>query len=293
MNYNRGTGTISEHYIDDLVIDLAPACIAPQNVHTSYLSDSQVDIVWSRSNSSSYTVEYGVHGFTFGTGAQTTVSTRNVSLTGLTAQTSYTITGLNGSSTTYYIWVAGECSAEQSRPIAVQATTLSNCGPVEDLTLSGVDFNAFGLSWNAPSIGDAATSYVVYLRQCTNTPYDNQEHWIMDTVTSTYYMFSGLEEATTYAYAVRTLCGSDNADYDGGYVTTTICEMDTVGDYGANYSAQPIYATQAYSYTQQIYMASELNGIDSISSLAFYQRGGECQCRGYYLHRIHCYFGRL
>ena len=262
--YTSATTYYSYHYIDDIEVWHNTACPSPA-VNVGTVTNNSIEVTWMDTTGNSYTNGVTVMWNT----ANTTSGAQSVTVG---SGNSYTITGLEGS-TTYYIWVAGECATESSRPIAVEATTYSNCGVVENLTLSGVDHNAFGISWNAPSVGNAATSYVVYLRQCTNTPYDNQEHWIMDTTTNTYYMFNGLDEATTYAYAVRTLCGTEWADYDGGYVTTTICEMDTVGDYAVNYSAQPVYATQPYSYTQQIYLASELNGIDSINSLAFYQRG--------------------
>jgi hypothetical protein len=96
-NYTIGTGNYSEHYIDDLVVDLAPACISPQRVRATYLVDNAATVEWLRSNSQSYTVEYGTHGFTFGTGTQTSVTTRSINLTGLTAQTQYDV----------YIW--GTC----------------------------------------------------------------------------------------------------------------------------------------------------------------------------------------
>jgi len=190
----------------------------------------------------------------------------------VTSGNSYTITGL-APATHYYVWVAGNCPVEPSRASRTEVTTIAACAPVENLTLSGVDNSSFGVSWNAPAVGAAATRYVVYLRQCTNTPYDTTEHWTMDTTANTHYLFSNLQSATTYAYAVRTLCDTNEAVYDGGYVTTTICQMDTVGDYSTNYAAQPIYATQTYAYTQQIYLDSELEGIDSINSLSLYQSG--------------------
>ena len=125
------------------------------------------------------------------------------------------------------------------------ATTASDCGIVENLTLAGVSDNTLGISWNAPSIGDPATSYIVTLKKCTNIPFANDFVVVRDTVNATYYMFNGLEDATTYAYSVTTVCNDEVGDANSGYATTTICEMDTVGDYATNYSAQPIYASQA------------------------------------------------
>ncbi|MBO7052541.1 MAG: fibronectin type III domain-containing protein, partial [Prevotella sp.] len=256
--------TYSYHYIDDIEVWHNTNCPSPA-VSIGDITNNSIVVNWVDISDNSYTSGATVMWNTVNTtsGAQTvTVASGN----------SYTITGLNGS-TTYYIWVAGECATESSRPIAVEATTASDCGSVDNLTLSGVDFNAAGISWAAPTIGDIPTGYIVTLKQCTNIPFANDFVVQSDTVTVPYYMFNGLEEATTYFYSVTTLCNNEVSEANSGYVTTTICEMDTIGDYATNYSAQPIYATQAYSYTQQIYLNSELAGIDSINSLAIYQRG--------------------
>ena len=262
--YTTTTTYYSYHYIDDIEVWHNTNCPAPA-VNLGNVTNNSIDVSWIDTTGNSYTSGVTVYWSTdnnISHAQSAVVSTGN----------SYTITGLSGS-TDYWIWIAGECSNEPSRPVMLTATTLSNCGVVENLTLNGVDYNSFGISWGAPTIGDAATGYVVYIRKCTNTPWTNSPSWIIDTTNNSYYFFTGLEAGTTYAYAVRTLCGSDQADYEGGYVTTTICEMDTVGDYATNYSVLPIGATGAYCYSQQIYHSSELAGIDSINSIAFYQRG--------------------
>ena len=263
-SYTSASTYYSYHYIDDIEVWHNSNCPSPV-VSLGNVTNNTIDVSWLDTTGNSYTNGVTVMWNTVNStsGAQTAaVATGN----------NYTITGLNGS-TTYYIWIAGNCANELSRPMPLVATTASDCGEVENLTLAGVSDNTLGISWNAPSIGDPATSYIVTLKKCTNIPFANDFVVVRDTVNATYYMFNGLEDATTYAYSVTTVCNDEVGEANSGYATTTICEMDTVGDYATNYSAQPIYASQAYSYTQQLYMSNELAGIDSINSIAIYQRG--------------------
>ena len=260
----RQNGASNYYYwIDNVIVEQTSTCPKPV-VNIADVDYNSATVTWFDTTGVGYNGGniYWNTSDDFATAQAATVTSGN----------SYTITGL-APATHYYVWVAGNCPVEPSRAMRVELTTPAACAPVENLALSGVGNNSFGISWNAPTVGTAATRYVVYLRQCTNTPYDTTEHWTMDTTANTHYLFSNLQSATTYAYAVRTLCDTNEAEYDGGYVTTTICQMDTVGDYSTNYAAQPIYATQTYAYTQQIYLDSELEGIDSINSLSFYQSG--------------------
>ena len=88
---NRNGYSSSYLYIDDLTVSLAPACIAPQRVRTTAVSNTTADLAWEISTAGSYNVEYGPTGFTPGTGLTTTTTSRSVSLTGLTAATTYDV----------------------------------------------------------------------------------------------------------------------------------------------------------------------------------------------------------
>ena len=262
--YTTASTYYSYIYLDDIDVWHNTNCGSPV-VNLGNVTNNTIDVTW---------LDTTVNGYANGVTVMwnTANTTSGAQTASVAAGSSYTINGLNGN-TTYYIWIAGNCGNELSRPVPLVATTASDCGIVENLTLAGVSDNTLGISWNAPSIGDPATSYIVTLKKCTNIPFANDFVVVRDTVNATYYMFNGLEDATTYAYSVTTVCNDEVGEANSGYATTTICEMDTVGDYATNYSAQPIYASQAYSYTQQLYMSNELAGIDSINSIAIYQRG--------------------
>ncbi len=90
-SYNTGSNAYADQYLDNLVISRVPDCIAPMRVRTNALTHISTDLIWDFSNAPSYTIEYGVHGFTPGTGTTLTSTTRSVSLTGLTPYTQYDV----------------------------------------------------------------------------------------------------------------------------------------------------------------------------------------------------------
>ena len=78
-------------YLDNLVVNNIPSCIAPQRVHVTALTNVSADLAWTTSTAPSYSIEYGPHGFTPGTGSTATSTTNAVSLTGLTPYTEYDV----------------------------------------------------------------------------------------------------------------------------------------------------------------------------------------------------------
>ena len=82
-----------------------PACLDPYGLTASNGTSSTIDVSWTGGpNAASYNVEYGLSGFTQGSGTTITASTASTTITGLTAYTIYDIyvqadCGTNGTST--------------------------------------------------------------------------------------------------------------------------------------------------------------------------------------------------
>ena len=82
-----------------------PACLDPYGLSASNCTSSSIDVSWTGGpNATTYNVEYGVTGYTQGSGTTTTASTASTTITGLTAYTIYDIyvqadCGANGTST--------------------------------------------------------------------------------------------------------------------------------------------------------------------------------------------------
>ena len=83
-------GTAPAAAIDNIFFDLL-TCPAPENLTATATSSHSIDVSWSAGAASSWIVEYGVTGFSRGTGTTTTVTTSAVSLNSLAPATSYDI----------------------------------------------------------------------------------------------------------------------------------------------------------------------------------------------------------
>ncbi|WP_250434566.1 fibronectin type III domain-containing protein [Hanstruepera flava] len=73
---------------DDVIV---AQCGKPQNVLANNITFNSATIDWDNNNASSYTIEYGVSGFTLGTGTSADVSNNSADLSGLDANTTYDV----------------------------------------------------------------------------------------------------------------------------------------------------------------------------------------------------------
>ena len=102
------------YYIDNLILDLRPACMDPTSLTTSSVSNTSVTLSWTEmGGASSWNIQYDTTGFTLGQGANTVVADN----------TTFTITGLTDL-TAYDFYVQANCGDSQSEWIGpVSATT--------------------------------------------------------------------------------------------------------------------------------------------------------------------------
>jgi len=108
--------TFSTVYIDDFDYQLAPACIPPVGVTINPGSFS-ADISYVFNGGSQVAFEWGPVGFTQGTGTTGTSGTSPINLTGLSANT------------TYSIYLQGNCGANGISPWVGPFTFTTNCAP--------------------------------------------------------------------------------------------------------------------------------------------------------------------
>ena len=79
-------------YLDDLIVEYIPDCMSVYGITASNITQTSADLTWIDSGAtSSWSVEYGVTGFTRGTGTMLTVYDTTITLAGLTANTNYTV----------------------------------------------------------------------------------------------------------------------------------------------------------------------------------------------------------
>lgn len=114
-------------------------CAAPTQVAVSDVTTNAATVKWNEGDASSWTVEYGVAGFTLGEGTTVNATTNTVTLTGLTPETNYDV------------YVKGNCHSFLS-PWSSKATFSTECAPITitESTPWFEDFEGYIGSGNLP-----------------------------------------------------------------------------------------------------------------------------------------------
>lgn len=117
------SGSTNYVYLDDVTITLCPSCLPVKNVvvDAATTTSSSLSVDWTdRMAASSYSIEYGVQGFTPGMGTTVTVTSHPATLTGLLGNT------------TYDIYVSAMCSATDVAAAAM-GSGRTTCGTTQAL----------------------------------------------------------------------------------------------------------------------------------------------------------------
>ncbi|MBR4646756.1 MAG: fibronectin type III domain-containing protein [Bacteroidales bacterium] len=165
--------------------------------------------------------------------------------------------------TTYSVYLRAICYDENSSWIfPVTFTTEPFCTSPLNLTVSQVAGTSALVSWEPAETG--ATAYNVSYTEA------GQENWITETVTGFHYMLSGLEPVTVYEVSVTSVCEEGSAPAATKTFTTHCLAGGeiSIGEGTGTSSYVPSYSTYNFSYSQQIYMASEFNGPTDITSIS-------------------------
>lgn len=86
----QGSSVTNYFYVDSVVVDLIPSCQRPNHLRTAAVTATTADVSWTEHNSTTtWQIEYGVHGFVLGTGTRITTTANPTTLTGLTPSTAY------------------------------------------------------------------------------------------------------------------------------------------------------------------------------------------------------------
>ena len=84
------TTTAAYSYIDNLVIDLIPACPKPNQIHVVNSTTNSIELGWTENGSAtSWEIEYGPAGFTPGSGTVVTATSNPFTISNLSASTFY------------------------------------------------------------------------------------------------------------------------------------------------------------------------------------------------------------
>ena len=233
----------------------APATCKPvSGLVAEAVNGVSVDVAWNTpyGGSTGYVLTYKPAGAT----TITTVTTTD---------TTYTLTGLIPD-TTYEIAVRNVCSAVDSsnwRGVTV------NTDPIEVSNLAAVTTVGTAMvAWNAPTT--PVVNYQLKYKVAGSTTDSTTV-----TILTTDFLVTGLDANTDYEISVRANCGT-NLVSDWTTITVTTDNFGCIDGLGnvqigegtSTSSYFPAYNLYDYSYSQQIYTASEIGASGAIQGLA-------------------------
>ena len=146
-----------------------------------------------------------------------------------------------------------------------------SCSPISNLAVSEITGTSAMVSWTDGPFG-TIDSYTIEYSEAS------MENWTtLDNITDNPYLLGGLNFSTDYDLRVRPNCSNL---ISGEWVTLsfrTKCLVGgdfTIGEGTATNSYLPSYSTYNYSYTQQLFLASEIGSPRSIESVTFEKVAG-------------------
>ena len=157
------TTSYNEGYVDNILLNVIPACDKPTNVTASNATTSSIDVTWTENGTAtSWVVEYGPTGFALGTGTTETVSSMPVTLFNLNHSTGYDIyvrsdcgTGTDFSSYSNCITAYTLCEMISTLPFE------ENFDAVGGITSTSASVTNLPYCWNKLNAG-TNTSYSGY-----------------------------------------------------------------------------------------------------------------------------------
>ena len=229
-------------------------CVSPSPTVTN-ISYDEATLDWSTfaGSQTDFEIAYGPVGF----------NPNNATPDVVTNVTSYTLTGLTDN-TSYDVCIRTDCGdGTYATWERVTFTTNPLCSEPRNVTVSQVTGSSALISWSAALVG--ATDYTVEYTEA------GQNNWVPQIVTGTSLFLSGLTPLTAYEVRVYSNCAAGTADtINKNFVTHCLAGGEfTVGNGTTTNSYLPSYSTYKNGYSQQIFLASEMNGASAINSVSF------------------------
>lgn len=257
-----GESTVSngdnDIHIANVEVGEMPSCTRPNDITFTDVTYNSATAHWTGCpEADSYEIVYGISNqIDAATNVTETVSDTTLAFQDLQSETSY------------YVWVRAVCGGATSQWSMLSSfTTGISCAPVVNAQVVSVSANAAAIVWEQDFTGGLPISSVM-----VSYKQSNQTTWATATTSDNYYFLSGLTSATTYNVQLRTLCDND-ADTSALRTltfTTSACGIEISGTSSQTSYSSPFSANFKYGYSQTIYPASDLSGLDTIRGVAFY-----------------------
>ena len=249
------SGTGNSWNLDDFTVSIAPSCSSPvaNSVTIANVTAFTAEVSWTDNdpNHNAWMVYYkadNANDWEFAPASSTTVELTNLE-----------------PSTDYEVYVVTVCSDGEGtdQTLHFPFTTTATCYPPTSVSISQITGTSAMVSWDNAIYG--ANDYTIAYSVA------GQDNWIVETTDGTQFMLSNLEPSTAYDMMVFSNCDLGTADtVELNFTTKCLVGGDlTIGEGTSTTSYFPEYCLYNYSYTQQIFLSSEMGGAAEINSIAF------------------------
>ncbi|MDX5449326.1 MAG: fibronectin type III domain-containing protein, partial [Bacteroidota bacterium] len=197
-------------FVDNFEVSAVPPCVGPANYVTDSVDGFSAGISWYTPNTGvTYNVEWGLQGYSQGTGAwigRDTVSNPNVFIQSLTPTTCYDV------------WVQSDCGAGvKSAYVKYSFCTTVSCPAPSNINLLNVNTTSATIGWTSGGSSD----FNIVVGPAGTTPATGT---VQFGVTNNPLTIPGLTPATNYDFWVRDSCGvGDVSTWEGPFNFTTPC----------------------------------------------------------------------
>lgn len=144
---------------------------------------------------------------------------------------------------------------------------MPQCSPVRNLAVDNITGTSAYFAWEAGALGTINNYRLEY------TEDDGSDNWTVadSIIADNWYLLGGLNQTAAYKVRVRANCEDTESAYETVTFTTTCLAGGNV-EIGSGLSASsnlPGNSNNNYSYSQQIFLASEMGGANLLNSVSF------------------------
>lgn len=166
----------------------------------------------------------------------------------------------------------------------VEVNYIAGCGMPSHFHVVSTTGTVATLAWQTGDLSDASDVYTIEYSE------QGLDNWMSVTTTNTQFFLTNLNPLTAYDVRLYVLCDNGTSDtLTAMFNTHCISGGDiSIGTGTSTTSYLPSYSFYNYSYTQQVYLASELGGENTFHTIAFDCSGlASTPTRSYQIYLMH------
>lgn len=180
----------------------------------------------------------------------------------------YTLTGLLPQ-TTYHAWVRTACGSDSADAKYIGSfTTDMTCAPVTGLATGNISYTAAQINWSYDStVGFPTEGVEITIVDNTDTTAEP----VVIVTTGNNYTFNDLAAGHSYTVSMRNMCQTVSQTDTAAAVTVTFMTQSCseITSDGTVNQYIPTYTYYGNTYSQALYLASEVPNVDTINGIAF------------------------